>query len=76
MGASYFAHTQACGLVLLGTTQNMWADPLTPTRVAVIGVPDYMLAKLNRIYEAFVMELKEEKGETIRLYVGLIIWDS
>ena len=37
VGASYFAHTQACGLVLLGTTQNVWADPLTPTRVAVIG---------------------------------------
>ena len=31
---------------------------------------DYMLAKLNRICEAFVVELKEEKRETIELYVG------
>ena len=36
VGASCFAHTQACGLVLLGTIQNVWVDPLTPTRVAVI----------------------------------------
>ena len=36
VGANCFAHTQACGLVLLGTTQNVWADFLTPTRVAVI----------------------------------------
>ena len=38
VGASCFPHTQTCGLFLLGTTQNVWADFLTPTRVAVIGV--------------------------------------
>ena len=38
VGANCFAHTQTCGLVLLNTTQNMSADFLTPTRVAVMGV--------------------------------------
>ena len=40
VGASCFAHTQACGLVLLDTTHNVWADPLTATHVALIGVQE------------------------------------
>ena len=37
-GHYFFAHTWVCGLFLLYTTQNVWADPLTPTRVALIDV--------------------------------------
>ena len=40
-GHYFFAHAQVCGLFLLYTTQNVWADPLTPTRVALIGVLNF-----------------------------------
>ena len=49
VGVINFAHThacerdregkkEACELFLLYTTQNVWADFLTPTRVTLIGV--------------------------------------